>query len=159
MWCRLINRNVCRLITTMKEIPGHSGYFITEDGKVYSNHVGNTLRELKPQLTHKGYHKVMFRDKKTYFIHRLVCLTYLPNPDNLPQVNHIDKNKINNHVSNLEWCDNTYNLRYSKARDWKVMTPNGDIIEVHNLTQWCKENGVFQGNMSSRGSSKGYRLV
>ena len=146
----------------MKEIPGHSGYFVTESGEVWSTHgrgANGELRQLKPQKTEKGYLKVMFRDKKRYSIHRLVCQTYLPNPNNLPQVNHIDEVKTNNNLSNLEWCDNYYNEVYSKAKHWKVECPDGELLEIYNLKAWCKATGVNQGNLTYRGHSKGYKLV
>ena len=67
---------------------------------------------LKQGTNHKGY-PIVYLSKdgkqKTITVHRLVALTFIENPLNLPQVNHIDGNKTNNNVSNLEWCDNSYN--------------------------------------------------
>lgn len=142
----------------MKEIPGHSGYFVTESGEVWSNHRGK-MKQLKPQLTHKGYLKVMFRNRKGYFIHRLVGITYILNPNNLPQINHIDANKTNNNVTNLEWCDNDYNIHLGRGKQWRVETPTGEIVEVFNLQRWCRGKDVSSSNLMGRGFSKGYKLV
>lgn len=51
--------------------------------------------------------------RKAFAVHRLVAQAFIPNPDNLPQINHIDGNKNNNHVSNLEWCTNDYNMNHA----------------------------------------------
>lgn len=69
---------------------------------------------LKPEIR-TGYYAVNLsknNKQKSKRIHRLVAETFIPNPDNLPQVNHKDENKLNNNVANLEWCDNTYNSHY-----------------------------------------------
>ena len=64
----------------------------------------------------KGYIRVLLTKDtkpKTYMIHRLVAETFIPNPDNLPQVNHIDGVKNHNNVENLEWCTQSYNIKHS----------------------------------------------
>lgn len=70
---------------------------------------------LKPHIKN-GYLAVnLFKDgkQKHYYIHRLVAEAFIPNPGNLPEVNHKDCDKTNNHVSNLEWCDRNWNLQHS----------------------------------------------
>ena len=147
----------------MKEItlPGHQGYFVTEDGKVFSNKQGR-LKQLTLGKNAKGYPRVQLKvnDKvQSQVVHRLVALMYIPNPDNLPQVNHKDEDKNNNHMSNLEWCTNHYNTVYSKAKRWLVTNPEGETFEVFNLTEWCRDNNINRGNLCNRGYANGYRAV
>lgn len=71
-------------------------------------------RILKPEIR-KGYYSVdLMKNGKRYKfrVHRLVAEAFINNPDNLPQVNHKDEDRLNNIASNLEWCDNTYNSQY-----------------------------------------------
>ena len=147
----------------MREItlPGHQGYFVTEDGKVFSNKVGG-LKELKLTTNSKGYPRAQFLVNgkvQPQVVHRLVALMYIPNPDNLPQVNHKDEDKTNNHVSNLEWCTNHYNEVYSKAKRWLVTNPEGETFEVVNLTEWCRDKNINSKNLTHRGYANGYRAV
>lgn len=88
-------------------------YEVSDQGRVKSIGYGKE-RILKP-ARHTGYLRVYLYkngEMKTYKIHRLVAQTFIPNPDNLPQVNHKDENKENNFVQNLEWCDQKYNNNY-----------------------------------------------
>lgn len=66
--------------------------------------------------THKrGYKTIMLhknKKHKLWLVHRLVALNFIPNPNNLPQINHKDEDKTNNCVENLEWCTNEYNAHY-----------------------------------------------
>lgn len=67
---------------------------------------------------------------KTIEVHTLVAKAFIPNPDNLPMVNHIDENKANNFVENLEWCTNQYNIRYSNSKSVDVYTRDGEFVET-----------------------------
>lgn len=67
---------------------------------------------LRPFVKGNGYFVIKLKGKHHY-IHRLVAKNFIPNPLTLPQVNHIDLVKSNNRVSNLEWCDNSYNNKHS----------------------------------------------
>ena len=71
---------------------------------------------LKPYLQNNGYEIVdLFlspNNKKHFLVHRLVAEAFIPNPDNLQEVNHKDEDKCNNNIDNLEWCDHAYNNNY-----------------------------------------------
>lgn len=98
----------------MKPIPDFSKYSVTKDGHVYSS-ISNKF--LKNYLTTEGYYAVkLISDagaKKKVLIHRAVATTYLPNSLNKRTVNHIDGNKLNNDVSNLEWATDAENVRHA----------------------------------------------
>lgn len=82
-----------------KEIPGHENYMITKDGVVFSKKRNIIMK----QRTDIDGYKTICIDGKNKKISRLVALTYIPNPQNKPQVDHIDGNKTNNSVENLQW--------------------------------------------------------
>lgn len=121
----------------MKEIKNWPGYFITQDGQVWSE---KSKRFLKFKDVN-GYNKAQLYNKgirKYFFVHRLVAEAYIPNPNNLPFINHKDQNRKNNTVENLEWCNAQYNNNY------------GDRIEKikNKLTNnnHCKEIAMCDKN-------------
>lgn len=89
-------------------------YTVSNSGIVVNNESG---KELKVDASN-GYARVTFigddGKKKKQFVHRLVAEKYVPNPTNKPMVNHIDGNKLNNHVDNLEWVTNEENMIHAR---------------------------------------------
>lgn len=139
----------------MKDIKGYEGlYAITPEGEVWSY---KRKKFLTPGVNNDGYLIVkLFKDgqKKYYYIHRLVAEAYIPNNENLPQVNHKDENKTNNCLQNLEWCDAKYNINYGNCitkssighkKPILQYDLNGNFIrEWHSATDAAKE---LKGNI------------
>lgn len=110
----------------------HPNYAITEQGDVYN---GKTKRYLKASLHNAGYLTV-FVDGKNRLLHRLLAETFIPNPDNLPCVNHKDGNKLNNDLSNLEWCTYSENNRHAYRTGLKKYNFTGcENSANHKLTE------------------------
>ena len=69
-----------------------------------------------PYISNKGYLCInLYKNSKVhkYQIHRLIALAFIPNPDSLPEINHIDGNPLNNNLANLEWCTHQYNMQHA----------------------------------------------
>jgi len=145
-----------------KDIPGHEGYYqASNQGRIKSLnrtivYKNGQIREkrgmiLSVCLSEYGYPVVVFCEnmkRKNYFTHRLVALAFIPNPLNLPQVNHKDENPLNNYVDNLEWCTPVYNIRYGTGieRRIKARKTNGKIpLRGEQIgTSKLKENQVIE---------------
>lgn len=117
-----------------KTVQGFENYDISNLGNVRS-WVDNASKRrtspklLKPSPDKNGYVSVSLylnssTRAKRILIHRLVAITFIPNPNGLPQVNHKDENKSNNRIDNLEWCTSKYNLIYSSIHKKGLETKN-----------------------------------
>ena len=123
-----------------KPVPGYEGkYEVSSLGRVRSlDRIDEENHFRKGQIMKtnllRGYVRVPLRDgkkQKSYQVHRLVALAFIPNPDNLPQVNHKDCNPGNNNVDNLEWCDVKYNINYGD-RNKKVSAALSGKERIYN---------------------------
>ena len=129
----------------MKDISGYEGlYAVTSCGKVWNY---KRKKFMTPVATRRGYLQVGLMkngERKFYYIHRLVAEAYLPNPENLPQVDHIDNDKTHNYLNNLQWITNRDNNRKSKnkpilqfsldgefIREWECATDVGREVQGH----------------------------
>ena len=132
---------------------------------------------LKPSKNKDGYLKVGFNKDgicKKFLVHRLVAMAFIPNPDNLSEINHKDECKISNNVDNLEWCTHEYNLHYgtlyersSKARFNNPLTSkpvcqykNGNLIQTYpSIGEAARKCGFNKSAISicCRGLYKQYK--
>lgn len=135
-----------------KDIEGYEDlYEVSDEGNVRNK---NTGRILKPNKTHKGYLYVnLCKDgiSKHKLIHRLVAQAFIPNPLNLLEVNHIDENKTNNNVENLEFCSRQYNVNYSihkRSKPINQYTLDGHYVATYKSTnEASRQTGINQGNI------------
>ena len=150
-----------------------SMYEVSDQGRVKSIGYGKE-RILKPRRDGGGYLFVTLyknREHKMCKVHRLVAKTFIPNPDNLPEVNHKDEDKTNNKVSNLEFCDRKYNVNYGtgiqrmadkKSKPVLQFTKDGEFVKEWKSTHDVERNlNYSQGNISQccngiRNSSNGF---
>lgn len=123
-------------MTDFKKIEGFEDlYTIYSDGRVYSERTGKFL---KPSNDRGGYQQVDLRrngehNRKT--VHRLVASAFIPNPDNKPQVDHIDGDKTNNDVSNLRWATQKENINNPITLERKLKP----VLQYSQEGQFIKE--------------------
>lgn len=131
-----------------KSITDFENYIVFEDGTVVNT---NTKKILATQLNTKGYKTVNLwknNKMKKCLVHRLVANHFIENPNNLPCINHIDKNKLNNYSSNLEWCTYKYNSQYSlqECRTEREKLPYKLPVKQLTNNEWVYYDSIADAN-------------
>ena len=151
----------------MKPHPTQTDYLFTEEGDVYSRKF-RKLKKMKQSRDSNGYKNINLWNNgkgKTYNVHRLVAETYIPNPDNLPEVNHKDEDKTNNNVANLEWSTHADNVQHSLAKSYIVENVRtGERQTIFNLRAFCRDTGLNRSSLwktltGAYSQHKGYKLI
>lgn len=131
-WRPIIGYEGLYSVSSLGRVKSHMRV-LTKKRKSSGLYYDNKIKEkyLTPSDSH-GYRSVVLSKggrPKTHAIHRLVAKAFIPNPANLPQINHKDEDKSNNSVENLEWCDNSYNQRYGTLPSRKSILSSRSIAQ------------------------------
>ena len=166
----------------MKEVAGFNKYKINESG-VIINKNGHVMRSAQ---SNSGYLRVVLEEndsthRKNESVHRLVAKTFIPNPDNLPVVMHLDNDPLNNHVSNLQWGTQSKNIKqafkegrkispakynittynyelYNDSGDSIICNSRQELAETIGYEEISLKNMVGNGRKIALGEYEGYMI-
>lgn len=150
--------------------PGYEDYMVSNMGRVKRANEKITSGRLRPKkiikpfVRHGGYLSIAVygnTEKKTrmFLLHRVVADAFIPNTNNFPQINHIDEDKFNNCVSNLEWCTGEYNLRYgtrvartaySNSHHLKAISKSGEVVYFDSLADAYRKTRISPTTINKR---------
>ena len=134
------------------EIEGFDNYLIYEDGSVYSK---KRKKVLKPANTGNGYLQVQLCKDGTVkmcLVHRLVGLTYIPNPHNYEQIDHIDRDRCNNHLYNLRWVNYSMNNQNTEVR-------KNNKLGTKNISKSTNIGYMFQKIVNGKNHRKWFKTL
>lgn len=113
-------------------------YQVSNLGRVKTLGKGKTQKQekiLKTQINKNGYVSISLNKdgkRQAFYVHRLVATMFIPNPNNLPEVNHKSEIKTENHIENLEWCDKKYNMIYGTRIERQSNSQKGKFVGKNN---------------------------
>lgn len=135
-------------IEVWKDVPelpyevSRSGIVRRKEGSAFKHKNKDCVR---PYLNNKGYSCINLWNKGKcykYPVHRLIAQLYIPNPNNLPEVNHIDGNPLNNAIDNLEWCTHQYNMQHAWDTGLHINSDKPACAGIKYSTSTSKYHGV-----------------
>lgn len=154
------------LVEEWRSVVGYEGYYeVSNLGEVRSLERVVKMKDGSTRITHgKTLTQGRYNSKSNYravalckdgqtkkaSVHSLVAKAFIPNPDNLPEINHKDENKQNNRVDNLEWCDRRYNNTYGTAKFRAAVTQGKPVLQIKDgriVNAWPSEGlaAMFTG--------------
>lgn len=162
------------MIEEWRDVVGYEArYQVSSMGRVKSlerkDRLGRIVKEriLKPGVDHNGYQVVNLHaggKPKNVTVHRLVCQAFRENPENKPEVNHIDEDKTNNNAVNLEWCTRKENINHgsrsermakTKSKPVGQYTRDGELVKIWpSAIEVRRQAGFSQGNISQAANGK-----
>lgn len=116
-------------------------YSIFKDGTVINNISGKALKPVEGRNGYKVVNLYKNKMRSQFYIHRLLAIHFINNPQNFPYINHKDENKSNNSLDNLEWCTASYNLNYG-TRSIRQAQTQGHSVKAF-------KNGILVGSFYS----------
>lgn len=143
-----------------KRIPNYSLYAASKKGYIKTFNWKNTGTEriMKPAPDRLGYLRTMLKNDNgkycTIKVHRIIAQTFIPNPDNKPQINHINAIKSDNRAINLEWCTQSENMKHAYKNNLKSVKGENNpatkltdkqVLEIRGKYTYGRKGGVIKG--------------
>ena len=148
-------------LTGFINVIDHPSYMIHPDGRVWTKTRLAAPRAkgkrkgyqrplkgkfMKPAICSQGY-AYLTLDRQRLSRSRLVAIHFIPNPNDHPMVKHINEQRADDSVGNVEWCSNQHSNTSSQIKIYRLIDPDGNEIEIHNLAKFARDNGLDDANL------------